>query len=63
MWVEAHAALVNWNGEAASLSWLNVISRRKAIEAEVVRSRDAAEFANRTKTEFLANMSHELRTH
>jgi PAS domain S-box-containing protein len=62
IWVEAHAALVNWNGQAASLSWLNDISRRKAIEAEVVRSRDEAEFANRTKTEFLANMSHELRT-
>jgi PAS domain S-box-containing protein len=61
-WVEAHAAIVNWNGEAASLSWLNDISRRKAIEAELVRSKDAAEFANRTKTEFLANMSHELRT-
>ncbi|MGD0144081.1 MAG: ATP-binding protein [Rhizomicrobium sp.] len=62
VWVEAHAALVNWDGQAASLSWLNDISRRKAIEAELVRSKDAAEFANRTKTEFLANMSHELRT-
>jgi len=62
IWVEAHAALVNWDGQAASLSWLSDISRRKAIEAELVRSKDAAEFANRTKTEFLANMSHELRT-
>jgi PAS domain S-box-containing protein len=62
VWVEAHAAIVNWNGQAASLSWLNDISRRKAIEAELMRSKEAAEFANRTKTEFLANMSHELRT-
>ncbi len=62
VWVEAHAALVNWNGQAASLSWLSDISRRKAIEAELMRSKESAEFANRTKTEFLANMSHELRT-
>ena len=62
VWVEAHAALVNWDGQAASLSWLNDISCRKAIEAELVHSKEAAEFANRTKTEFLANMSHELRT-
>jgi PAS domain S-box-containing protein len=62
VWVDAHAALVNWDGQPASLSWLSDISRRKAIEVELIRSKEAAEFANRTKTEFLANMSHELRT-
>jgi len=62
VWVDTHAALVNWDGQPASLSWLSDISRRKAIEAELIRSKEAAEFANRTKTEFLANMSHELRT-
>jgi PAS domain S-box-containing protein len=62
VWVDTSAALVNWDGQPASLSWLSDISRRKAVEEELIRSKDAAEFANRTKTEFLANMSHELRT-
>jgi cell cycle sensor histidine kinase DivJ len=38
------------------------ISERKAQEAELTRTRDEAEGANRAKTQFLANMSHELRT-
>lgn len=38
------------------------ISDRKAQEAELVRTREEAENANRIKTQFLANMSHELRT-
>jgi len=62
LWVEAHAANVNWDGKTSSLSWISDISQRKAMELESSRSREAAEFANRTKTQFLANMSHELRT-
>jgi PAS domain S-box-containing protein len=62
LWVETHAANVVWNGSPASLSWLSDISGRKAIQDEHVRSRNAAQYANRTKTQFLANMSHELRT-
>jgi PAS domain S-box-containing protein len=34
----------------------------KRTQAELVRARDAAEDANRTKSVFLASMSHELRT-
>jgi two-component system, NtrC family, sensor kinase len=34
----------------------------KRTQAELVRARDAAEEANRTKSAFLATMSHELRT-
>ncbi len=62
VWVDTRAALVNWDGKPASLSWMSDISHRKSIEDELIQSKEAAEFANRTKTEFLANMSHELRT-
>jgi signal transduction histidine kinase len=60
--VETHAAVVEWDREAASLSWITDISRRKAMEQELLKSKEAAEYANRSKTDFLANMSHELRT-
>ena len=38
------------------------ITKRKAMEAELNRSKEAAEAANRAKSEFLAHMSHEIRT-
>ena len=38
------------------------ITPRKVLEAELARSRDAAEAANRAKSVFLATMSHEIRT-
>jgi signal transduction histidine kinase len=62
VWVDTRAALVHWDGKPASLSWMSDINRRKAMEGELIQSKERAEFANRTKTEFLANMSHELRT-
>ena len=62
IWVETHAANVRWDDKTASLSWISDISERKAMQEETLRSKEAAEFANRTKTQFLANMSHELRT-
>jgi PAS domain S-box-containing protein len=62
VWVDTRAALADWDGKPASLAWMSDISDRKAIQDELIRSKEAAELANRAKTEFLANMSHELRT-
>ncbi|MFA7134584.1 MAG: CHASE domain-containing protein, partial [Bacteroidales bacterium] len=38
------------------------ITRRKLIEADLIKAKEAADSANRAKSNFLAHMSHEIRT-
>ncbi|MCC6931472.1 MAG: PAS domain-containing protein [Gemmatimonadaceae bacterium] len=46
----------------AAASILAGMIRRRRMEEELRRARDAAEAANRAKSDFLATMSHEIRT-
>jgi PAS domain S-box-containing protein len=48
--------------EIGSVGVLRDITEREEAHAALRRAKEAAEFANRSKSQFLAHMSHELRT-
>ena len=67
VWWRIHAIKVkNRELEAAvderTLDLQYEIEERRATQRELVKAKDAAETANRSKSQFLANMSHEIRT-
>ena len=64
VWLEAHPKAIR-DAEGRPLEFQDVVrdvSETKALEDELIASRDVAEAGARAKSEFLANMSHELRT-
>jgi len=61
-WAEVAAAAIDWEGERGGIVVMRDVTEQIKAEEVLIRSKEEADIANRTKTEFLANMSHELRT-
>ncbi|MCH8183887.1 MAG: PAS domain S-box protein [Proteobacteria bacterium] len=59
---EASISKLVAGGETLYTVLLHDISDRKGMERDLLRTKERAEVANRSKSDFLANMSHELRT-
>ena len=50
------------NGETLRASSVRDITRQKQAEADLIKAKEIAESATKSKSTFLANMSHEIRT-
>lgn len=64
-WVEIQAAVKDRSEDGTPLMLigsLHIITKRKQIEQELIKTKEQAEESNRLKSMFLANMSHEIRT-
>jgi signal transduction histidine kinase/CheY-like chemotaxis protein len=71
LWPSGEIRYVHQRGEAVRdpagtvvriIGVVHDVTVRKQDEASLIRAKDAADTANRTKTDFLASMSHEIRT-
>ncbi|MCL2624292.1 MAG: ATP-binding protein [Planctomycetaceae bacterium] len=58
----ANLFMTDYNDKKGVMVWLVDVTQIRAVEEDLKKARDTAEYLAKVKTEFLANMSHEIRT-